>query len=69
MPGQRQDGVRVHPRVFVVEEARVELDAAIVAVERKYDLTVSELFFIMAERMQYISGQCVREERKAKDLR
>jgi hypothetical protein len=60
---KRQDGMKVHPRVFVLQEAQTEFDIMFLELERKHELTVSEMFLMLSDRMRRLAGQCVCSER------
>jgi hypothetical protein len=56
--------MQVHPRVFVVQQAKTDLMEAMLKIEQEHKLTASEIFMILSEYQVFISGQCVRTERK-----
>ncbi len=54
---------KVHPRVFVVQQARNELSSAALDIQRRHDLTTAEYLAILVELMQSDLKYAIRAER------
>lgn len=49
------------------DRAKLEFEGMFLGIEKKYQLTASELFLILSSSMRMISSLCVRDERREKD--
>lgn len=56
-------GMRIHPRLYVVQQASNELAAKLNELEQTHSLTYGEMFSMLAERMANLAKYLIREER------
>lgn len=54
---------KVHPRVFVVQQARNELSSAALDIQERHDLTTAEYLAILTGLMQSALKYALRAER------
>ena len=57
----------VHPRLFIVQEAKSDLATALVAATKKFNLTPIEIIRMLVEEIQYYSLYILRAERHPED--
>lgn len=58
---------KVHPRLFLVQQARSDLATALIAIEKKHWLTPIEIIRILVEETQHYSLYVLRKERHPED--
>lgn len=46
-----------------VQQAKNELSQALLDIDKRYELTPSELFFILSQEMQSLASSCIKSER------
>jgi hypothetical protein len=55
--------MKLHPRMLVVAEAKLEHTKAFLAIEEKHELTYGEMFQILSEQTERLAMYLIREER------
>jgi hypothetical protein len=57
-------GLHRHPRVITLQQAAWEFDSLLLDLEKKYNLSASELFYVMSRNALRLSELCARLERE-----
>lgn len=60
-------GYKLHQRVMIVQSAQIDLNAAVLDVVKKYDLTFTELFGILNQAEAHWLKYALRDERHPDD--
>jgi hypothetical protein len=60
--------VKLHPRTFIVQDARTELQGFMLELERKHELSINEVTMLVSEFMANFTTSCVRQERQENEL-
>ncbi len=59
--------MQMHPRFFIMQEAQIEINSAIVVATQKHQLTRWEIVSILTHQLMRFSRSAIRDERHPDD--